>query len=232
MKHLRFLALGLSLCTLSACQTFNNLVDDVNALELPSFATISGNESTPDQLIYTGNCPQVQIVEELRSMSEFTNPNDMGDHNLISRVDIATVNSSCNNDGKAVTADLKMAFDGLLGPRAGRQGNDKIHFSYPFFVAITDARGRIMAKEIFAANMAYPPGEARHTYHENMRQIIPIEPRDRNKKFKILIGFQLGPDQLAYNRERLAAKKAAAVPIEPQPIITTDPDAPVNLGGQ
>ncbi len=234
MKQLRFLTLGLSLCALSACQTLNTFVDEVNALDLPSFSSLSNSESRPEQLAYSGNCPEVKVVEELRAMNEFTDMSDSGEYNLISRVNIAKVNSSCSNDAHAVTVDLKMNFEGLLGPRAKASANDTPYFSYPFFVAITNSRGDIMAKEIFSANITYPVGKNRQTHSENMRQIIPIEKRHRNAHHKILIGFQLGPDQLAYNREKI--KKARAVPPPPvqkpeyvQP--ETPPNAPTNING-
>ena len=56
----------------------------------------------------------------------------------------------------------------------------------------------------------------KHEYFEKLRQIIPIKSKDIASYYKIMVGFQVTPDQLEYNRANLisiaeaqAAKKAA-----------------------
>jgi hypothetical protein len=43
-----------------------------------------------------------------------------------------------------------------------------------------------------------------------MRFILPMETRDQGRNQKILLGFQLSPDQLAFNRKQIKAEKEAA----------------------
>ena len=97
-----------------------------------------------------------------------------------------------------------MDFAGTLGPQARAASGQKPFFSHPFFVAITSDNGDILAKEIFAASLTYPAGADSQTYTERLRQVIPIDNRDRGANYKVLVGFQLTPDQLAYNRKKLA----------------------------
>lgn len=214
MKQLRFFTLSICAIALSSCQAMDGLVQDIDSLDLPS---LSMSESSTDQLIYDGKCPHVEIVEELRAFNDFTDLSDPGDYNLISRATIAKIDTACSYDQRSVTVDLKMAFEGQLGPRAKTSASDKPFFSYPFFVAVTGAGGDILAKEIFAASMTYPAGENRQTYHENMRQIIPVESRDRGARYKILVGFQLNPDQLAYNRHKEKQSDIAIQASQPKP---------------
>ncbi len=221
MKPLRYLVIAIGILSLAACQTMDGILEDFDSLQLP--ALMSGEDSA-DNLTYSGHCPAVDKMHELSMLSEFTNPSDPSEENLISRAAIANLETTCNYDERSVTVDLKMTFDGILGPRGRSSENDKPFYSYPFFIAIAENNGRILAKEIFAASMTYDRGENRHTYYENMRQIIPLEYRDRGNRYKIIIGFQLSPDQLAYNRRQIRNKKASA-----QTMDTTDANAPTPL---
>ncbi|MCB1650555.1 MAG: hypothetical protein KDI46_00720 [Alphaproteobacteria bacterium] len=205
MKQLRFLLLaGFTSLVLMSCQTMQGIRDDLYSLDVPTSL-----DSSPDNLTYQGRCPSVELVEELRAYNEFTDDTDPGDYNLVSRANIAKINTSCGYDTRSVTVDLKIAFEGTLGPRGRNSASDKPYFSYPFFVAIASPGGNILAKEIFAAPMTYKPGQNRQTYYENMRQIIPVDTHEHGAGYKILLGFQLSPEQLAYNRKKIRARQAA-----------------------
>jgi hypothetical protein len=106
-----------------------------------------------------------------------------------------------------VTVDLKVFFEGTLGPMG--QAAPQPTVSYPFFVAVTSPSGAILAKEVFSAPMTYSAG-GQETYVETMRQIIPIPNKEAGDHFKVLAGFQLSQDQLNYNRAVIASEEAAA----------------------
>jgi hypothetical protein len=194
-----------ALLSLSACRTYEGFVDDVGALDIP--ATLPSFESTPESLSYDMHCPAVEVVEELKFYDDFTDDAAPAESRLISRATIGNVNNACQQNVRTNTTDIKITFNGMLGPNGRSTASDKPFFSYPFFVAITAPNGMVLSKEIFAASMTYPPGTNQQTYHENLRLIIPIEKPVHDKRQKILIGFQLTPDQLAYNRERIEAEK-------------------------
>lgn len=207
MKKFRLFALCLCLLGVASCRTTEAIKDDIDSLDLPALS-VDGEPSTED-LTYSGSCPEVKLIDELASYSEFSDSSSARDGDLISRVKIANVKSACHTDESTVTLDLKLTFDGILGPQARSSMSEKPFFTYPFFVAVASPEGKILAKEVFAASMTYPPGSNRHFYYENIRQIIPVEARDHGRPFKILLGFQLGPDQLDYNRKRLKAERKA-----------------------
>ncbi|MCB9983280.1 MAG: hypothetical protein H6861_06370 [Rhodospirillales bacterium] len=206
MKPLRFFVLSMCFIGLSACQTWDGMVKDFESIELP--ALNNATTRSAENLVYSGDCPAVDAVEELQSLSEFTDINNQSDDNLVAKVDITNLQSACSYDERSVTIDVRTDFVGTLGT----QGRAPASFSYPFFVAITSAGGEILAKEVFAAQVNYDAGQTTYSYTEKLRQIIPIETKARGSHYKVLVGFQLTPDQLAYNRkmiaERIAAEKA------------------------
>lgn len=193
---------------LSACQTYEAIQDDVHDLQTGNYQTARAVDNEADVLL-ASDCPKVEVVEDLSTISDFTDPKKQINKNLTSRVVITAIESSCELSSKTATVDLKLIFDGTLGSKGRARKTDKPFFSYPFFVAVTTPSGKILAKEIFAASLTYNANENTHTYFENMRQIIPIKSKKQARFYNVLIGFQVTPDQLKYNRERLASTKSA-----------------------
>lgn len=192
MRLLTIAMVGMALA-LSGCQT----------IDLDNFEPFSGDQV--EQNIFENQCPKIKIVNELSELSEFIDISDPSEYNLVSNVKLDLNESSCNYRGANVSVDLKLAFNSRLGPRGRLTDKDKPFFSYPFFVAVTNPQGNILAKEVFGASMTYKRGEETHIYFENLRQIIPIPNPDKGRHYEILIGFQLTPTQLAYNRSGLMA---------------------------
>ncbi len=207
MKRSCYLAaLILMLFALPACETVEGMKEDISGIGMPEFASLG-----QDKTAITSTCPEVHIVEELATLTEFATRTDNSPGNLVSKVDINQVESSCKRGNQSITVDLKLAFEGEVGPRGKSQGSSP-YFSYPFFVAITAPNGDILAKEVFAAPITYDSGQNQRTYYESLRQIIPVKYETRAGRYKVLTGFQLNNDQLAYNREqiRLAKEEAKA----------------------
>ncbi|MGH1404575.1 MAG: hypothetical protein ACRBDL_10050 [Alphaproteobacteria bacterium] len=202
MTNLKNLTIGSLIFILSACQTVNAIQDDVDALAdgVPPMAQV--HTGTTESLL-KNQCPEVQIVDDLSSLSDFEDPKKTSKKRLVSRVDLKSAESTCKIASKSVTVDLKLIFNGALGEKGREKSSDKPFFSYPFFVAVTAPNGKIMAKEIFAASLTYGPNEQTHTYFEKLRQIIPIQNKSKAHMYKVLIGFQVTPDQLKYNRKNM-----------------------------
>ena len=209
MTFSKYLLLCLSASTLAACQTTDGFVADI-----ADTFNLSGGSSpyaiSDVEVAKTKDpCPQVKIVDELSSLSEFASPGNTAESNLISRVNLQQVQSTCSFQSDQVSVDLKMAFESTLGEKARVRATDQPFFSYPFFVAVTDPKGIIMAKEVFSASMTYEKDEDSHVYFETMRQLIPLDREENAKRHQVLLGFQLDPSQLQYNRANMVTIPAA-----------------------
>lgn len=202
MNNIKTFAMTLAIFTLSACQTLDAMQSDFNEVSHGTFETAQA-VTDPTGHLLASPCPQVEIVDDLSSLSDFESPKTQNKENLISRVDLRSAESSCKLASKSAVVDLKLFFNGQLGAKGRIKPSDKPFFSYPFFVAVTAPSGKIMAKEIFAASLTYAANEDAHVYNEVLRQIIPINSKSEASRYKILIGFQVTPDQLAYNRAHM-----------------------------
>ncbi len=216
MKHIKILSILLFSLTLYGCQTLTSLQDDFKDLTSQNLNTARIVKGKSEVLL-TKPCPQIEIIDDLSSLSDFLDPKKPIKSQLISRVDLSSAQSTCKLASKSAIIDLKLIFKGKIGEKGRVKSSDKPFFSYPFFIAVTSPSGEIMAKEIFAASMTHHANQNEHIYFEKIRQIIPIKSKEMARHYKVLIGFQLTKDQLAYNRENMIkitdaiAAKAAAV---------------------
>lgn len=209
MKHSRLLLLGISILALSACQTWDGLMNDMGDLDLPTLpSSENAVDMRADELTTNADCPQIEIVDELNTVNQFTAGGAQA-ANLIAGARFGQAQMACEYtpSAKSVTVDLKLNVEGYTGPQSGSASPPV--FNHPYFVAVTDTNGDIMAKEIFTATHDFSAG-AQQVYQDDLRQIIPVPDRERGRKFKVLVGFQLSKDQLAYNRAVIQAQREAA----------------------
>ena len=145
-------------------------------------------------------CPSASIVHELDRYAQFKDPANPGAGDIVSGVKITNVESRCTYKEKTVAVDLDISFTGTPGPGAHDWNLDKGSFSYPYFVAITTSDGTIVAKEVFAATLSYKDDDSAQTQQEHLRQVISLDDR-KGTDYQLMVGFQLTPEELAYNRD-------------------------------
>lgn len=221
MKRLNFALLSISCLALIGCESVSNTLSGMRDKPVPG--TVEKQSQFTDELVKKGGCPETEIVQELSGYSDFVSTQYLAEDQLISRAHISAIDSTCSYNPRSVQVDLKLTFEGTVGP----MGQGRSEYTYPFFVAITGPGGKILAKEVFSASMDYSGGSYK-TYQENMRQIIPLSDPEKGMQHKILIGFQLGPEQLDYNRKILMQQQIpepvqdiSVEPVESVPVPTT-----------
>lgn len=200
--------------------------EDITAQELPpqqlSAAAINGVE-----------CPPVTVIEELRTLHQFTEGTTARAENNISTVSIASVKTSCTANDNNLAVDLTVTFEGELGARAKEWNMDTPSFAYPYFIATTTPGGTIAAKEVFTATISYERGIGHVVREEKIRQIIPTGGAVYGHDHEILIGFQLTEAELAYNRslmglkyEPVATQAPAPAPVAEKKKVVAKPPKP------
>lgn len=209
--HSKFWILALGLCALSACETMDALQSDF--FDTPLQAPMQRKA----EAFLSDGCPRVQIVNDLGEIYDFgETPNSRRASDLMSQARIAQTGRSCAYNGQSVTVDTALSFQSALGPKA--RSSDTPFINYPYFVAVAEPGGRIMGKEVFGAALNFGPGQTHKTHQENLRQIIPLPSRAQGAGYRIMVGFQLTPEQLSYNRwlgeqrAKLAAKQKKSAP--------------------
>jgi hypothetical protein len=118
---------------------------------------------------------------------------------VVSRGAVMDFRGSCQPDEAKVDVDFQLVLATERGPAF--DGRDP---TYQYFVAVTDREGQVLAKQVFEATMRFAEGQNRAGSVEELHQTIPLAQGRRPADYQVLVGFQLTPDQLAFNRSEKA----------------------------
>jgi len=115
----------------------------------------------------------------------------------------------CNYDraDNKLTISVKFAVKASRGPAAAAN-NPQL----PYFIAIVDADNNVLVKNVYNSQPQME-GRSNNTYTETVSDLpVPLAMDRRPSDYEILTGFQLTPDELAYNRipRSIPAPRAAA----------------------
>lgn len=194
MNRIRLTALCALAFLLSSCETYEGMMEDISNFTLPAQVQSSVNAPEAKDFVADGHCPKVEIVNDLGILHEFSGPPSPS--SLVSRTVLSVAESACSYNLKSATVNLKLAFTTTTGSPTD---------THPFFVAVTAPNGDILAKEVFTADL----GAGGQPHYESLKQVIPVASEEKGKYYRVLVGFQLGSDHLAYNKAYLESLKEA-----------------------
>ena len=224
MKLRTVLLISLASLSLSACQTFQGMKQDLSGFGSAIGKTTSSAKTKihditapkpetevalanakPKEIqkaavvINDGSCPPITVDPQLNSVSEFYDMKNPSTTSEVSHLKLTDTASECKIDGEYLDVRIQLSFTGALGPKAKRKDNDRPFFAYPYFVAVTDSSEEELAKELFAASVTYDKNQESISLVETIRQKLPLNADGSNPGYRIKIGFQLSEDQLFYN---------------------------------
>jgi hypothetical protein len=139
-------------------------------------------------------CPDTGVISGLGTVSRFDGVGT-GFANLAYRASLTKEQSSCSVDAGGVTIMLSLSTLVELGPTAPARAAD-----FPYFVAVTDADDRIVAKRVFANQVIFKPDKARTGAEDAISERIPLADPKLASSYHVVLGFQLTDPELAYNR--------------------------------
>jgi len=142
-------------------------------------------------------CPQVLIVDEASELTLYA-PGE-GRDMLDVRFDaaIGAVDWVCDyySEENRVDVEVRFAVRALRGPAA-----EGPVARLPYFVAVADPEGNVLAKQVFAIDIAFP-GDALEIGHiEDVFQSLRYAKISDASFYTIYIGYQLTPEQLGESR--------------------------------
>ena len=161
-----------------------------------------GKVGAEDILTAPQNCPSISVVDDLKSLSQFKDPAAPSKANFISKISIGDAISGCSYNGDNVVLQMNIRFEGEIGPEGRVKDSRTTRISYPYFIAITTPQGNIISKEVHALTIGYGTDDIDKTQEERLRQILPLDGNALGPDHEILIGMQLTPQQLAFNRQQ------------------------------
>ena len=142
-------------------------------------------------------CPGAAIVRDAADLSRTRGgQRDLVDTELEGR--ITGINGRCKRDGTdTVVTTVQVGIELTRGPAApGRQAQ------LAYFVAVLDGE-TILDKQVFPLRAEFPPNADRlRLAGDEVELRLPVKADKTAAAYRIEVGFQLTPEELAANRSR------------------------------
>lgn len=150
-------------------------------------------DSTPN----SGPCPVAGAVYDVARYVKFATPEGKIYTDIAFTGEITDVRMYCRYTGDLpLVAEVEIDF--AFG--RGQQADGRTH-EYPYFVAVTRRNGKVLAKEYFSTRPEFNRGDVTGTTERISRITIPrADESISGVNFEIVVGFELTPEQLAFNR--------------------------------
>jgi hypothetical protein len=195
---------GLALTVVSACA--HNKEDDKPKVAPEETATNSAKSVEKSSGFLglggkkenAGPCPLLGVLYDAARLVELKGAEEKY-ANVGFTGEVRGIDGLCSYVGAApIKMNLNVDFAFGRGPASGSD-----HRVYRYWVAVT-ARDRVpLAKQYFDVDVTFPKGVDRVTTTENIDKIVipRAKPDVSGANFEILVGFDLTPEQVAFNRE-------------------------------
>ncbi|MES1158756.1 MAG: Tat pathway signal sequence domain protein [Terricaulis silvestris] len=158
------------------------------------FERMTGHDNRPN----VGPCPLMGVLYDASRLVEFSAPNQERYANISFTGEMEGVRGLCRyvgTDPITMSMTVDMAFG--RGPAATQD-----HKTYRYWVAVARRDRAPIEKQYFDVNVDFRPGQSvvNHTEEIN-RIVIPRAQADTSgENFEVLVGFDLTPDQVTFNR--------------------------------
>lgn len=160
-------------------------------LVVAALALLSACNRTPPA------CPRATILNDGATVTKFRDGPGRDLTDVTARAEIVDVAVDCDYDRGGVDVAMQVAIAATRGPADRARAAD-----FDYFVAIADARRNILAKEVFRVRLEFPQTQSRVGTVEQIEPRIPLKDRAEGVDYEIVVGFQLTPEELEWNRTR------------------------------
>lgn len=163
------------------------------AVLLSGLLLLSGCASTPPADL--PSCPDTGLVLGAAQLYDFKAGADKIEPNRIIAASLENYRGACRYDGGQMDFELEVDFSAWRG--AMGTGLDRGQF--PYFIAVLDPSENVLQRQGFSTTVPLDKtGAGLKTEKHRLR--LPLADAAAAAGYKVVIGFELTPEQLAYNR--------------------------------
>lgn len=142
-------------------------------------------------------CPQVLILNDAGHLVRFKPGTGRDITDIQFQAAISNFVGSCEYVKNGVNVDLKVLF---AVQRGAASSNPKVSFDY--FVALPSFMSNPAGKKIFPVSGTFPDNKSQMIYQDEISMFLPLKNDASGPDQKVVLGFQLTPGELKYNRAR------------------------------
>lgn len=152
-----------------------------------------------DPNAFAPECVPVGILAEAADLDSYAgDTHDLS--TLVNHVGIAGVGGSCSDakEGHALHTNISVVITLQRGPAALTRDVD-----VPYFIAVLHG-GEVVAKHSLTLAAHFPPNTDRLALKSDTLSFeLPISRRMSSESYRLEVGLQLTPEQLAFNRQHM-----------------------------
>jgi hypothetical protein len=145
-------------------------------------------------------CPRASLLWQAADLDRYRDESaastqDIRDMILSGRVTAIPAKCEAGDKASQLAADVGITVQLTRGPAMqGRATNVQ------YFLAVTE-NGNILDKQVYQSAVVFPPNVDQVTLTSpSVHMVFPISPTKSGAAYTVLAGFQLTPEELAYNR--------------------------------
>lgn len=159
------------------------------------FDRMIGNDARPN----VGPCPLMGVLYDTARVVKFNQPGNQRYANIEYTGEMQGVNGLCryvDADPIRMNMVIDMSFGRGPAATADRQ-------TYRYWVAVTRRGQAPIEKVYFDVDVRFPRGQAVVNHREEISEIVIPRANEEisGENFEILVGFELTPEQLQFNRD-------------------------------
>ncbi len=160
-------------------------------LALGGCGVLGGNTTSP----YL--CPTTAILEGPSELVRFVKGSARGPNDVSFRTKMKSVSGNCDVADKLITMDLAISMEALRGP-----ANTKGEADFAYFVAILNKDKKVLTRTRFPMIAKFKRDETKLDFAEAVTVTIPKKKEAMPEDYMVYMGFEMTPEELAYNRDR------------------------------
>lgn len=142
-------------------------------------------------------CPSTAILDGPGELVRFAPGSAGSPADVLFRTKMKTISGVCDVDEKSVDMELQIAMEAARGP-----ANVKGEASFVYFVAILDKDKNVLTRTKFPMIAKFQRQETALDFSEAVTVTIPKKKEALPKDYIVYMGFEMTPEELAYNRKR------------------------------
>jgi hypothetical protein len=141
------------------------------------------------------SCPTPLIAPDLDAAADLR-PGGSGPGDVRFGVKLTSVNSNCSTEKVGLSADVRIDFVvARADPKVTRA-------DFAYFVAVADAQRNILTKKQYKVDVEFSPRLGKLNVSDQVAVGLPLHDLSNGGKFLIIVGLQLTPEQLEFNRKQ------------------------------
>lgn len=152
-------------------------------------AMLAGCSGSPEEF----TCPSAAIAPDVDAVAIFAPGASADDANVQAAGKIFDVSRECKNEKGGILINTLITINAVrLAPQVSRA-------EYVYFVAVVDSSRNILNEQRFTLDAQFTSQNFRQ-YVEKISVHLPLQHVSTGGNYAIVVGFQLLPEQLEFNR--------------------------------